>query len=255
MYSIDINLLKDRPVYGQSAAPGVRADTGDRTPMILGIAVGGGLLGLVLLTFAILTLLNQRLIAREAELTDQLTAIAPELSRVESLKAQEKQTREETKALATIFNQIKPWAAMLQDIRDRTPPTLQITRIEQVAPPPPSPAPTPSPSPGATPAPPPPPPNISTLNLYGNSLSFGDINDFVLTLQKSPFLKGDATRLITSQRQAENPQIPVSLVGYQLTTEINDVPATELLEVLNRKGATGLVTRINILKQRGVVKP
>jgi type IV pilus assembly protein PilN len=37
----------------------------------------------------------------------------------------------ETVALATVFDQIKPWSAMLQDIRERIPPGVQIKTIEQ----------------------------------------------------------------------------------------------------------------------------
>jgi type IV pilus assembly protein PilN len=258
MYPIDINFLNDRPEYSSSTVTkGTYVGGGDsKTPLILGGAVAGGLLGLVLLAFGGLTLWNQQLAAKEQELDSQLSRLAPQLAEIDKLVAQETAVQAETSALAKIFNQIKPWSATLQDLRDRVPPALQITKIEQVAPsPPPSPSPSPSPSPnaGASPTPPPAPP-AQELKIGGNSLSFSDINDFELTLRKSPFLKADKTQLVSSERKTDS-QSKVELVDYQLRTEINDVPASELLQVLNAKGATGLVTRIESLKTQGVMKP
>lgn len=259
MYPIDINFLNDRPEYSSATVTkGTYVGGGDsKTPLILGGAVAGGLLGLVLLAFGGLTLWNQQLAAKEQELDSQLSRLAPQLAEIDKLVAQETAVQAETSALAKIFNQIKPWSATLQDLRDRVPPALQITKIEQVisAPPAPaSPAPSPSPNAGSSPAPAPAAPPVQELKLGGNSLSFSDVNDFELTLRKSPFLKADKTQLISSERKTDG-QSKVELVDYQLRTEINDVPASELLQVLNAKGATGLVTRIESLKTQGVMKP
>lgn len=259
MYTVDVNLLKDRPGYRQDATtrPSMFGSF-SQGPLILGAAVGGGFLGLALAALLVLTLLNQRLVAREQELEQQLSALAPQFAQVESLQAQEKQVKAETSALASVFNQIKPWSAMLQDIRDRVPKGLQITSIQQAAPapapsgsPPPSP-PSPSPSPAAGGAPVAAP--AAGLTLQGKALSFGDINDFVLALQNSPFLKGEATKLTQSQLE-ESTQGAQPLATYQIQSDISDVPASELLLELNRKGATGLVTRIQTLKEKGVLKP
>jgi type IV pilus assembly protein PilN len=258
MYPIDINFLNDRPEYSSATVTkGTYAggESDSKTPLILGGAVAGGLLGLVLLAFGGLTFWNQRLTAKEQDLDSKLSQLAPQLAEIDKLVAQEKAVQAETSALAQIFNQIKPWSATLQDLRDRVPPALQITRIEQIIAAPPSPSPSPSPAAGASPAPaaaaaPP----VQELKLNGNSLSFSDVNDFELTLRKSPFLKADKTQLISSERKTGD-QSKVELVDYQLRTEINDVPASELLQVLNAKGATGLVTRIESLKTQGVMKP
>lgn len=274
MYTIDINLLKERPGYNQAAAAatgpfGLPLDLADRNPLLLGAAFAGGMVGLVLALVLVLTLFNQRLSAREQELDGELAAIAPALSNVEGLQVQTQQLKAETLALATIFNQVKPWAAMLQDLRDRTPAGLQITRVEQAAAAPtpaapaaaaspaaspaPSPAasPGPAPSPGAAPAP---APATANLTISGNALSFGTINDFVLALQRSPFLKGEATQLVEAQLQ-EGEQTTVPLAEFRLQSGITDVPASELLQELSRKGATGLVTRIQILKEQGALQP
>jgi type IV pilus assembly protein PilN len=80
------------------------------------------------------------------------------------------------------------------------------------------------------------------------------VNDFELTLRKSPFLKADQTKLTSSERKVDS-QSQTDLINYQLQTQINNVPASELLQILNAKGATGLVTRIESLKKQGVMQP
>jgi type IV pilus assembly protein PilN len=259
MNQIDINLLNDRPEYstGSSSTSTSSFSSADKTPLILGGAIAGGLIGLVLLLLGGLTVYNQQLASENEQLDSSLSKLAPELSKLDELKAKESVIVAETAALAKVFNQIKPWSATLQDLRDRVPPTLQITSIEQAvsaapAPSQPSPSPSPAPSGQATPAPAPPP--SSDLKITGNALTFSDINDFELILRKSPFLKPEASKLVSSQREADS-QSKASLIKYEMKTQQSDVPASELLQVLNAKGATGLVARIETLKRQGVVKP
>jgi type IV pilus assembly protein PilN len=263
MYQIDINLLNDRPELGTGTVHQgtfVQGGGGEsKLPLILGGAVAGGLVGLVLLSLGVLSLFNQQLASREQSLQSNLDKLAPELSKVDELQAKEKTVMDETAALATIFNQIKPWSATLQDLRDRVPPTLRITKIEQAsAAAPPAGQATPTPSPSASPspgAPPPVPPPANDLKLSGSTLNFSDVNDFELTLRKSPFLKPDKTQLVSSQRDAVNAKTGAALVAYEMRTQLSDVPASELLQVLNAKGASGLVSRIEVLKRQGVMKP
>ncbi|MEO0375732.1 MAG: PilN domain-containing protein [Cyanobacteria bacterium P01_A01_bin.17] len=256
MYSIEINLLNDRPEYSQEIVASRGAGSGDsKVPLLLGVAAAGSALGLVLVSFGILSFLNQQQAAKEESLDAQLAQLSPQVKEVEALQAQKKVVEDETAALATIFNQIKPWSAMLQDLSDRVPPTLQITKIEQTGG---AAAPAgnqPNNAANADPNAAPPPP-ANGLKLTGNAISFGDVNDFVLTLRKSPFLEDEKTQLTTSEReQNSNNAGGVELVKHEVETEINAVPASELLQALNTTGASGLVTRINLLKQKGVIQP
>jgi type IV pilus assembly protein PilN len=261
MYPIDINFLNDRSDYSSATVTkGTYASAGEsKTPLLLGGAFAGGLVGLVLLAWGGLSLWSQQLVSKEQDLDNQLSRLAPQLKEVDNLVAQEKTVQSETQALAKIFNQIKPWSATLQDLRDRVPRGLQITSIEQVAgaaapaggQASPSPSPSPAPNAGSSPAP---APAVQDLKLGGNALSFGDVNDFELTLRKSPFLKADQTKLTSSERKVDS-QSQTDLINYQLQTQINNVPASELLQILNAKGATGLVTRIESLKKQGVMQP
>jgi type IV pilus assembly protein PilN len=266
MLQIDINLLNDRPELSTgSSASSTSTATESKAPLLFGGGIAAGLVGLVLLSLAGLSIFNQQLVGREQSLDSDLNKLSPELAKLDELKKQETVIMAETDALAKVFNQIKPWSATLQDLRDRVPPALQLTRVEQVAVAPPAggqPTPSPSPSPAAGTTPPggtPPaaaaPAPGSDLKLAGNSLNFGDVNDFELTLRKSPFLKPDQTKLISSQRTPPNDQASASLIQYEMNTQLSDVPASELLQVLNAKGASGLVSRIELLKRQGVMKP
>ncbi len=251
MYSIDINLLNDRPEYGQQVVAASNYNSDDKTPLFIGLGVGGAALGLVLIGFGVMSFMNQQLTAEDSNLDEELARLAPKLAEVEDLKNQERQVNAETKALATVFNQIKPWSATLQDIRDRVPPTLQVTKIQQAAPPPPKKVGKGNSKAKAAVAPLAAP---TKLTITGNAISFNDINDFVLTLRKSPFLTIAETQLMASERKT-NKKTQVSVVEHTLETTINDVPASELLQVLNAKGASGLAARIGVLKQKGVMKP
>ncbi len=256
MNQIDINLLNDRPEYstGSSSTPASSVGSESKAPLILGGVLAGGLIGLVLLLLGGLTVYNQNLASKNEELDSSLNKLAPELAKLEELKSKESVILAETAALAKVFNQIKPWSATLQDLRDRVPPTLQITSIEQTAGAAPAPSPTPSPAPGAQASPAPAPPPSNDLKITGNALTFSDINDFELILRKSPFLKPEESKLVLSQRETDS-QSKASLIKYEMKTQQNDVPASELLQVLNAKGATGLVARIETLKRQGVMKP
>jgi type IV pilus assembly protein PilN len=267
MYQININLLNDRPEYSSSTVSSKGTLAGaDNTPLIWGGAFAGGLMALTLLAFGGVSLWSQQLVSQEQKLDADLSELAPGLSKVSELKAQEQVIQSETAALAKVFNQIKPWSATLQDLRDRVPATLQITKIEQTASAPPPPANSAqanslsnkalessadkAKSDAAAAAPPPP---AGDLKISGNTLNYSDVNDFELTLRKSTFLKPDQTKLMSSQRE-NNAQTGINLIKYEMQTQLSDVPASEILQVLNAKGATGLVSRIETLKRQGAMK-
>jgi type IV pilus assembly protein PilN len=94
-------------------------------------------------------------------------------------------------------------------------------------------------------------------------------------LQQSNFLQSDKTKLVDSKlgdrrtlrlpdlpglntagtgTTIEPPRLPPQ-VEFSIETALNDVPASELIREIERKGAVGLVTRIEALKAKGVIKP
>lgn len=266
MYSLDINFLNDRSEAksdkrrGTQVRSTVSAD--DRRPLFLGVAVMVFFPVLAGALFGILILRNGDLEQQQADLDVQLGNLEAEKKNLTKVQEEAKQATEEAQALATVFNQIKPWSAMTQDIRDRLPSSVQLASIEQRSG---GEETTTASAAGAS------PPVSSRVEIKGIANSFNDVNDFMLTLQQSNFLRADQTKVVSAELGEEKtlqipefpgvkremgefkpPRLP-RRVSFTITTAINDVPASELIRELDRKGAVGLVTRIEALKQRGVI--
>lgn len=263
MYSLDINFLKDRPDYRQaekgSESPKAKKQIqmGEMTPLIIGVIVG--LLPLALVAgvgFLWLPQQNAKLNQEIAEIDAELQSLQAEKNKINDLNNQIQAVRQETEALATVFNQIKPWSAILQDIRDRVPTGVQIQAIEQTE----TETEAAEGTEGSTPLP------TINVEISGLARSFDDVNNFLLTLQESPFFQKEETHIVTAQLE-ENPaelEVPQKeggetvaeityelpkVVGYTVETSLTNVPASELLREIDRKGAVGLVARIKALQQ------
>ncbi|MCM1981282.1 PilN domain-containing protein [Lyngbya confervoides] len=246
MYWIDINLLNDRDEFAPDLPTAPTRIQDDKTPMFLGLGIGIAAIAIAFGAFGVVGFLNQQLADKEQELNQDIARLGPQLQEVEQLQQELDQVQAETDALAKVFNQIKPWSAMLADLRDRVPSTLQISAITQSKP---------APVQAAEGAPSAPAGATSSLSLKGTAISFGDVNDFVLTLRQSNYLSQSAanTRLKNATRQDQ--QNSGGLVEYDIDTQINDAPAESLLTALRQHGAAGLVARIETLKRQGVIKP
>lgn len=277
MYSLDVNFLNDREEYLQSeqkqGGAKKQIQMGSMLPLILGALVGLLALCGVGGAWIYLQQQNASLTQQKADLDAKLAAAKALQGEVDKINGEIKKVKEETNALATVFNQIKPWSAMLQDIRERTPAGIQIQTVQQTQVAAAAPTPAASPSPNA-PAPVAPPPSIN-LEIGGTARSFDEVNYFVLSMQKSPFLESGTTQLVAAQ-VIDNPtklELPKDnqnksaakvtydlpkLVSYKIQTTLNDVPASEILRDLDRKGAVGLVTRIRTIQQieqNNIIKP
>lgn len=287
MYSLDINFVRDRPEYNSKTGKQssyLQLPFGNISPLYLGIATGILLPALVGIGWLIMQTQNTRLEQEIAQLDAELSRLGIQEQEIQRTQAEITRIQADTQALATVFNQIRPWSAMLQDLRDRIPTTVQIESIKQTAvalpspaPGQPSPSPSPSPSPGASPSPSPSPGQPATaeqpapnpgggIEITGIARSFNDVNDFLLTLQQSAFLNPADTRIVTAEL-VEATATPVSpgqtapivvrgpqVVRYTIQSSLSDVPASDLLRELERKGTLGLVTRIRLLQQRGVIQ-
>jgi type IV pilus assembly protein PilN len=276
MYSLDINFLNDRPDYKPaerkaSASPGRGGANIDRTPIIIGAAVAlaaNALVGGVWLVF------NQR----NAQLQNELSQLEAQLgektnlvAELDKIYAQAKLTNEEANALATVFNEIKPWSALTQELAELMQIAgVKINSIEQtkpaataVAAPPPPPAGQPADA-AATPA-----KDTPKLEITGIANSFTQLSDFVLLLNQSPFFDGEKTKLISASLKDNPTQLVVAesqggsnslpqlqpVVEYKIETNLSAATASELLPQLKSKGAVGLVNRIQTLQQKGVIQP
>jgi type IV pilus assembly protein PilN len=110
------------------------------------------------------------------------------------------------------------------------------------------------------------------IEISGRASTFNDVNDFLLLLQRSPFVDPKETRLISSEKRPDQdlqslgldkvpqaalpsalkPKIPGS-VDYKIQVGLTKASSAELIGELERKGAVGLVTRIEQLKEKGVL--
>lgn len=267
MYSLDVNFVKSRkPVKADTTARSFSAPTlsgGDMTPIYIGLGVGLASCALVLAGLGILSAQNSRLTTQVAQLDQTLGALGIQEQEIQRVKADLAQIKGQNKALATVFNQIRPWSAILQDIRDRVPANaIQIQSIKQIAPTKTvvsaAPAAAPTPTPAATPASSLP---ISGIEISGIARSFNDVNDLLLSLKQSSFLQPTETRIITATL-VDNPvqssarggvKLP-QVVNYTVQSTFSEAGATQLLRELERKGTLGLVTRIRTLQQRGLIQ-
>jgi type IV pilus assembly protein PilN len=250
-------------------------------------------LALVGLGWGWLAFTKQSNVNKLAEVKVQVAEIEQKEKDRDKAKAELQAAKSQIEALTGVFSNIKPWSAMSQDLRDRLPSGVQITEILQKTevPTPVAAAPT-TPttaqaaaggaqaSPAAAPTPVVQEP-IGRIEITGAADNFDRVNDFLVVLQKSSFLNADQTKIITSERQSEVslpltpvpnpdgqpggnnnnqikssdlPKLPAK-VTFKIETELANVSTDELLRELERKGALGLVTRIDALKQKGVIKP
>lgn len=296
MYSLDINFLNDRPDYKPVAAEKspLKASSGsakDQLPLMGAAIFALGINAAVIGGWWWVTDGNTKLAGEQAALDQEVAKLNTQASAINAINAETAKVTAEYTALAGVFDQIKPWSAMLQDLSARTPTGVQIAKIEQIdpspspvaAPPPPPPAATPaaSPSPGASPSPaasptpvavatPVAPPQGAKVVISGIASSFDQVNDFMLLIQRSPFFLNTDTRLVAATLKNNPTQVQVRnqstagtvelpklrpVVEYKIETSLSPTVASELLPELRSQQADGLAIRIETLQEKGVLPP
>lgn len=253
MYGLDINFLKDRPAYqpkGEQKKSSIKLPTGNLTPLYLGVGVGLCLPILVGGGLWFLQVKTSELEQAIALLDEESKKLDVEIAGIKKIQGETEAVKTETKSLVTVFDQIRPWSAMLEDLRDRIPTTVQIENVKQIPPSPPAQG-----QPPSNPA--------GGIEITGLARSFNDVNDFLLVLQRSRFLKSSESKITTASlvdaplppsSGANGVQIkPPQVVKYTIQSSLSDVPASELIRELEQKGTVGLVARIRALQQTGVI--
>ncbi|MEH2294302.1 PilN domain-containing protein [Nostoc sp.] len=256
MYSLDVNFLKDRPAYqGNSEKKRgmeLKFPAGNLTPVYVGVGLGVGLPVLLGISWWFLQGKIVELQAKATELDQESKKLDTDIGNISKIKAETMAMKAETQALVSVFDQIRPWSAMLQDLRDRTPAEVQIETIKQLPP-------------VAVVAGQPPNNPAGGLEITGLARSYNDVNDFLLSLQQSLFLKPTESRIVTATLVdpplapgAGQPTTgviikPPQVVKYTIQSTMSDVPASSLIQELEKKGTVGLVTRIRSMQQTGVI--
>ncbi|MEA5571068.1 PilN domain-containing protein [Calothrix sp. UHCC 0171] len=253
MYGLDVNFLKERTADQKNSSDKKRkapATPGDLTPLYIGGAIAAFTLALVGTGWWFLQAKNGELEQNIAQLEQENQKLEAEIGNINKIRAEITQVKSETQALVTVFDQIRPWSAMLQDVRDRIPATVQLDAVKQIALPAPE---------GSAPAP---ANNAGAIEIAGFARTFNDVNDFLVSLQQSRFLKSNEIR-IGSAELVDAPLAPgvnlapgvkpPQVVKYTIQSNVSEVPASELMRELEQKGTVGLVTRIRSLQQTGAL--
>lgn len=269
MYSLDINFLNDRPDYKPTTKPKPTPGGGgqpiDQKPILIGVGAAIALNALVGGVWFVFNQRNAQLQKEVEALQAQLGEKTSQVNELEQIYTETKQTNEEADALATVFNEIKPWSALSQEVAELMQIAgVRIANIEQTEP---EPAAAPAAAKEGEEAPPPPPRNTATVKIEGFASSFGQLNDFILLLNQSPFFDGEKTKLLAAELQDNPIQLVVDggdrqtdlelqpVVEYEIETALSSAKASELLPLLKSNDAAGLVNRIETLQEKGVIQP
>ncbi|MBD2178165.1 PilN domain-containing protein [Pseudanabaena sp. FACHB-1998] len=237
MYTLDINFLSDRAAAEAQAIE--RQPIADSQFLLYGGAVAVVSLALVGGAFFFLNSANEGI---QQELSS-LTAKESQLNeKIKALEGQEKQLQEvqgRTGQLLTLFVGNFPASAIADDIRKRTPINVQIKSFGQAS---------------VSASPQNPSQSTSTITIDGTTTGYNELNDYLLLLKASPFLDGEKTKLLSSTLQQATVEKNFTLVNFQIQTSVTTKSPAEFLPELQKSGADGLVTRVNLLRQQGVIK-
>ena len=253
MYSLDVNFLKDRHLNQTASNFEVSTviDRSKQIPLFIGVGVGAGLLALTGLLGLAVGWKTGEAQAKIQQLDGELGQVQVQSKKLEDIRGELKAVEAENQALVGVFNQISPWSAILQEIRQQTPPRVQLNSVQQVEVPA-------NPNQGQ--------PNSATrLKISGFASNYEAVNDYLLTLQASPFLEGKKTVIesaaladlpldVANQYKNINVTFP-QVVQFVITAQLSDTPTTQQLPNLVRNGAIGVITRINTLKSQGAIQP
>jgi type IV pilus assembly protein PilN len=137
MYSLDINLLNERPEYqsGRQAQSKGSAKVNTAKYGKAPLYIGGAVAALAsIATGGAWMLLGQQttqLEAKQKDLDTKLGSLKAQDARLAAIAGETTQITGETQSLASIFNQVQPWSAILQDLRESIPQGVQISSVTQ----------------------------------------------------------------------------------------------------------------------------
>jgi type IV pilus assembly protein PilN len=130
MYSLDVNFLTDRNLEIKGPVVAATAD-GPSLQQQLPIYIGAGVM-VVLPLLAGLSLLfvgwqKEQAQANIQTLEAELAKLNAQNKKIQEIEGKIKTIDDDIAGLVGVFNQIKPWSAILQDLTDQTPATVQIS--------------------------------------------------------------------------------------------------------------------------------
>ncbi|MEL7086102.1 MAG: PilN domain-containing protein [Cyanobacteria bacterium P01_A01_bin.3] len=227
MHTPDINFLRQRqdrysPVPSERSAVSSSVSSGllgGVNAILIGVAISFLLLG----AYAIADFTFRRRLAtleeEQSTVTQDLASAQAELGQLRSLETELSAINDRTQAFQSFFNDVQPWSAILEDIRNQTPPDVWLTSISA---------------------------DSNTVNIAGQATRFQSVNDFQLTLLQSPLIANAVLESAVLSEDEENEGIGV--VDYQMRVDLTSRSLDELLDTLAANGSSGLVRKIEILR-------
>ena len=275
MYSLETNFLKDRQIEGittKPIRPKRKVTVGEMVPLFAGIAARLIPLAIVAGLWGFVNVQKNGARQELVKLERERDKLEEQSQKLQKIKARIRSAEAEAEAFASVFNQVKPWSAILQDLRDRIPGGVQIKAVKQSEELPKikksssrkkskkskdDAAPAAAAVPQILP--------VVTLEIEGVANNYDAVNDFLLTLKDSKFLEEEETAITEAQLVDSNFELQVpegqdvevefpQVVKYKIVSQLTNLSASELIRELDRKGAVGLVTRIKNLENEGVIK-
>lgn len=237
MYRLDINFLDDRAAVEALSQAAERQPIADTQFLIYGGAVALVSLTLVGGAWFFLNSTNEGLRTDLSTLTSKESELNSKLAGFKTQEATLAAIRGTTAELVNLFVGNFPVSAITDDIRRRTPITVQVDSITQAS--------NPATPQGAA---------SSVISLSGKATNYNELNDFLLLLKASPLLEDKETKLISSTLQAATNDKNFTLVNFQIRTAITAKNPSAMIPELQKRGADGLVARVTKLKQQGVIK-
>jgi type IV pilus assembly protein PilN len=247
MYNLDIKFLRERRTepaddIASSFVEKKETSLADKIPIAAGIIVA---LAAPAITFGYLRSVKAETATVEmaiSQLESEIAELGNQNQKIEELNTQIQEVQQETAALVEVFNKIEPWPAILQEVSDRTPPGVLVESLQQS---------------GSG--------DSIGLNIAGVALNYDSVNDFVLLLQRSPFFDRNGIRLngasvanlgVQVENEEDLPdnaslEIPEG-VKYTISAQLSNVPSSQLIKEIERKGSDGLVIRLKTLERKGV---
>ncbi|WP_019508856.1 PilN domain-containing protein [Pleurocapsa sp. PCC 7319] len=247
MYNLDINFLRDRGLDQStdlsSLAQKKEPTMADKIPIFAGIIVA---LVAPAIAFGYLQSVKAKTVRVEQEITEiesEIAELGNQNKRIEAANEEIQKAEQETAALVSVFESIKPWAAIMQEVSDRTPAGVLVDSIQQS---------------GSG--------NGTGINIAGVARSYNDVNDFVLFLQRSPFFSEKQTKLnganlvefpVEVENEEDLPdnatlEIPQG-IKYTISAQLSNVPSSQLIEEIAQKGSVGVATRLKTLERKGAL--
>ncbi|CAN1209133.1 Fimbrial assembly protein [Tumidithrix helvetica PCC 7403] len=224
MYSLDINFLSDRETLKDGGIE--RQPIADSQFLLYGGIVAVVCLAATAAAYFFLDYSNQGLVDNLAKLTAQEGDLNTKLKAVEGTEKQLLEVEARTNELLNLFVGQLPINAVLDDIKRRTPATVQVNGLTQSG---------------------------KNIKLDGQATTYNELNDFLLLLQASRFLDPQKTKLLSATLVPASKDKPFSVVTYKIDAELTSESSAQLLPELQKAGSDGLVTRVNLLQREGVI--